>query len=353
MLSCVKPSIITSEDEKEQMPASFQMNTADVLLASAGLSVSISVDYAKGNPQVTATASGTTLEVITDQQIIRLGLTDAVVKDAVNRYFGKAPKDVYLKSRTPWGDLFKKYNWEQTSFALTAVKATVISVKSVPSIISTQEFENKTSHVATYTASMSSQVTSSMTSSWSHTTTTTVGGKIIVGCKITGSGGEFSMSISEADQRGGSDTHSTTLSAGSSVQITLGPGEKAFAHLTSSIGTVNVRVTYKLTSQGKVAVNYNPTFKGHHFWGLPVSRVMAADNITMGGVQTQDIEIKSFSNVKVTVTDKHATQYMSMLAAPFEDEIKEDSQEKEIFPDPRDDFNIAVPLHCSPDQADR
>lgn len=352
MLSCVKPIITTSEDEKEQMPASFQTNTADVLRASAGLSVSISVDYANKIPHVTATASGTVLEVITDEQIKTLGLTDAVVKAAVNRYFGKTPNDAYLKSPTPW-DLFKKYNWEQTSFTMTAVKATVISVKSVPSIISTQEFENKTSHVATYTASMSKQVTSSITSSWSQTTTTTVGTKITANSKVTGIGGEFSMSVSVADQQGGSDTHSTTLSSGSTVQITLNPGEKAFAHLTASIGTVIVRVTYKLKPQGKVAVNYNPTFKGHHFWGLPVANVMAADNITMGGVQTQDIEIKCFSSSKVTVTDQHATQFMSMLAAPFEDDIKEDSQEKEILSDPQDDFHIAVPLHCSPDQADR
>jgi len=353
MLGCVKPSIITSEDEKEQMPASFQTNTADVLRASAGLSVNISVDYAKENPHVTATASGTILEVITDDQRKKLGLTDAAVKAAVNRYFGKAPNDAYLKSPTPWGDLFKKYNWEQTSFTMTAVKATVISVKSVPSIISTQEFENKTSHLATYTASMSTQVVSSITSSWSQTTTTTIGANITAASKVTGIGGGFSMSVSNADQQGGSDTHSSTLSAGSTVQITLNPGEKAFAHLTASIGTVNVRVTYRLKPQGKVAVNYNPTFKGHHFWGLPVGNVMAADNITMGGVQTQDIEIKCFSSAKVTVTDKHATQYMSMLAAPFEDDIKEDSQEKEILPDSQDDFHIAVPLHCSPDQADR
>jgi len=320
----------------------------------AGLSVEIKVDPSVTPPNVTATASGTQIQVITDDQESQLGLTDAVLKDCVDKYFGKKPTDAYLKSPTPWGDLYVTYDWEQTTYEMTAVNAEVISVTSTPQIVDTQTLYNDSNKVATFSATMSVDVTNSMTSSWSKTTTVTMGEDIHVGCEIFGLGvaGDDTMSFEDADQKGGSTTETTTLSTGSSVTVTLNPGEKVYAHLNCSVGVAKVRVTYDMSAQGYVAANYNPTYNGHHFWALPATSVMAAGGITMGGQQQQDIEINCYSNAQVTISDKDETYFLS-LGATGAGDIKNDAEVKQIPSVPRKELVMAVPLQGSPAQADK
>ena len=350
MFCNVKPNqdlLFEESDEKKQSAKLLGRK----LKASAGLSVDIKVVMINDKPQVKASASGTVLQVISNDQEQALGINGTSLTRAVDKYFGKAPNNVYVKSPTPWGDLYNKYNWQQTSFNMTAVKADVISVTSTPTILSTNTFRNTSSVVATYNASMSYSTNTTLTSSWSTTTTVTTGVKITASAEFEGIGGseEFSITQSTADQKGGSTSHSTTLTAGSGVQVTLQPGQTVHAHLISSVGTAKVRVTYRVNAEGFVAVNYNPTFKGHHFWALPAKNVMAAGGISMDGTQVQDFEITYFSNATVTVTDQEAAKLESLLTAKTynvekEEKVAQEDEKEMRNIEARNDLHMAVPV---------
>ena len=67
---------------------------------------------------------------------------------------------------------------------------------------------------------------------------------------------------------------------------------------------MKVRIRYKGYLIGGTAVNYNPKYKGHHFWRLPIDGVMQCAGINNSVLSTEDIEVGYYTSSKVVVTDK-------------------------------------------------
>ena len=97
-----------------------------------------------------------------------------------------------------------------------------------------------------------------------------------VGFLGTGGGGETGLSYGQSWGKGDEESKSVTLGSSSGVSIELDPGQGVVAELSASRGMMKVRVRYKAHLIGSTAVNYNPTFKGHHFFALDIGRVMSA-----------------------------------------------------------------------------
>ena len=81
---------------------------------------------------------------------------------------------------------------------------------------------------------------------------------------------------------------------------------------------MNIRIVYKAYLTAVTAINYNPTYKDHHFWALPIDAVMAAASIPNSTTVTQDIQAGYYSNANVPLTDpqgKPVSALRSMAAA--------------------------------------
>ncbi len=119
----------------------------------------------------------------------------------------------------------------------------------------------------------------------------------------SGGGGETSLSYSESWGEGGSESKTITVGSSSGVDVTLKPGQSVIAELTASRGVMKVRVHYNARLTGGTAINYNPTYKDHHFWCLDTPSVMSSGDISNAIVSTEDIEIGYFSNGKIIIKD--------------------------------------------------
>lgn len=250
-------------------------------------------------------ATGSVQHVITDQDRTTFNVGDNELKQAVNVAFGKRPNDAYLRSPTPWGDLYKRYSWPQVQTVTVVESAEILSVTLKPVQLKTQTFTNSSSHTATFNVGITETVGDTTTSSWTTGHTLTLEQKITykVGFLGTGGGGETGFSYSEQWGVGGQESKSITLGSTSAVSVTLDPGESVVAELSASRGVMKVRITYKSYLTGVTAVNYNPTFKGHHFWALDIGRVMSSGKISNSVVSTEDIEIDYYSSAKIEVKD--------------------------------------------------
>ena len=67
---------------------------------------------------------------------------------------------------------------------------------------------------------------------------------------------------------------------------------------------MKVRVRYNAYLIGSTAINYNPTYKDHHFWSLGIGGVMSAGGVSNSVQSTEDIEIGYYSNSKIELKDK-------------------------------------------------
>lgn len=270
------------------------------------MGIEISVKAGTDAASSSVNASGSVQHIITDKERKTFNIEDKSLKNAVGKYFGKNPNDAYLHSPTPWDDLYKTYGWDQVQTILVVKSATVIGITSEPVIVATKTFSNKSTKKATFDASISDQVTNTTESNWSETDSIEVSQTISYGIEFLGcgsAGGSTSMTYNHSWGQGGSESKSIDIGTTSGVSVELNPGESVEAVLSASRGVMKVRIVYKAYLTGSTAVNYNPTYKDHHFWGLNIGSVMSAANLPNIEEFTEDIEIGYYSNAQIELRD--------------------------------------------------
>lgn len=281
------------------------------------MGIIISIVAGQDESASSVNASGSVQHIITDEERTTFRLGDKQLKDAVNAYFGKSPNDAYLHSPTPWGDLYKTYSWPQVQMVLVVQSAEILGITSEPVIVKTQEFRNNSSQKGTFNVSISETVNNTTSTNWSTGGTLSIGQKFEYGVSFLGTGakGETSMSYSQSWGVGGGESKSVTVGSTSGVSVELDPGEAVVAELSASRGVMKVRIRYNAYLIGNTAINYNPTYKGHHFWSLGISGVMSSGGIFNSVKSTEDIEIGYYSNSKIELKDPagivKAAQFMS------------------------------------------
>jgi len=268
-----------------------------------GIEISIHAGLTAGTSN--ASASGSECHVITDTEVGSFKITDGSLKDAVGKYFGKNPNDAYLHSDTPWNDLYKTYGWPQVQTMLVVQSATVTEITSQPVIIAQQTFKNTSSVKGTFNVGISQTVANTATSSWTQTNTLTVGQKFTYKISFlgTGAGGETSLTYAHSWGETTTESQSITVGTSSGVSVPLDPGQSVNAVLTASRGVMKVRVVYRAYLIGNTAINYNPTYKDHHFWSLDIGGVMAAGGISNSQTVTEDLEIGFYADSQVELRD--------------------------------------------------
>ncbi|WP_042859453.1 ETX/MTX2 family pore-forming toxin [Dickeya sp. NCPPB 3274] len=271
------------------------------------MSIKVDITASSDNHQTIATATGNDIAVISNEERGTFQLNDQQLKRAVEVYFGRKPNDAYLSSPTPWGDLYKTYNWQQVMRTLQPVSTRVISQNSTPVIVMEQDFVNNSSVPAVYNVKISQSVQNTVKSSWNTGGKLTVGQKVKYGISFlgTGGGGESSISYEQSWGIGGEQSTTITLGTESGLQVTLQPGQAVTAELVASRGSMKVQVDYQASLSGISAVNYNPTYKDHHFWGLPITQIMRSSNISNSIVSSEIIDIGFYADSKVILRDKN------------------------------------------------
>jgi len=178
--------------------------------------------------------------------------------------------------------------------------------------LATKIFENKSSSTGTFSGGISDSVTNSVSNTWSNSESVSVGQKISYKASFIGGevGGETSLSYSQTWGESKTESKSVTVGTTSDISVVLKPGESVKAQLTASRGVMKVRVTYKVYLTGLTAINYNPTYKGHHFWGLDINQVMSAAGMATSKTITEDLEIGYYSDSKVVLIDNEEKTLM-------------------------------------------
>lgn len=288
----------------------------------AGITVQIVAGLTTSSSSVSA--SGSVQHIITDTEVNSFGVQDRNLKNAVGKYFGKNPNDAYLHSPTPWNDLYKTYGWPQVQTVLTVASATITGITSQPVIVAQQTFKNNSNKQGTFNVGISDTVTDTVESNWSTTNSIDVTQTIEYGISFLGAGGggSTSMSYSRTWGQGGSNSQSVAVGTSQGVTVVLDPGESVLAQLTASRGVMKVRIVYQASLIGATAINYNPTFKDHHFWGLDLPSVMNAGQIKNSLQFTEDIEIGFYTNSEIELKDPSGKTVPALKAMAAVNELQ-------------------------------
>lgn len=281
------------------------------------MGIKISVTAATDANASKATATGSIQHIITDAERKTFNISDSSLKSAVGKYFGKNPNDAYLHSPTPWNDLYKTYGWSQVSTVLVPVRAEILGISSQPDILATKTFTNNSSIKGSFNTSISQDVSNTVSSNWSTGGTLSISEAIEVGVnfEVVSAKSTTTLSYSQSWGVGGSKSQTTTVGSSSGVSVELDPGQSIEAQLSASKGSMKVQITYNAYLTGSVAINYNPTYKGHHFWALPVSSIMASAGIKNSVQSTEVMDIGFYADGKVEIKDSQGKTLQTMALA--------------------------------------
>ncbi|MBJ7222567.1 MULTISPECIES: MspA family porin [unclassified Brenneria] len=279
------------------------------------MSIRINVTTSGEQSSISTSAVGVVRNIISDTERNTFQLNDNQLKRAFEITLGRWPNDAFLRSPTPWGDLYDRFNWQQVQRTLRPRNIRVLSQTSRPEIVLTQDFINNSSVAGTFDASISQTVENTVTSTWSTGGALTVGHSVEYGINFLGTGvtGNSSISYTQEWGVGGSRSTSVTLGMQSGVTIPLGPGQAVTAELVATRGTMRIQVEYIASLQGHAAANYNPPHNGHHFWRGVLSRMMSETNISNSVVSTETINIGFYSHSQIILRDKRTKQIVRVV----------------------------------------
>ncbi|CAB3256079.1 unnamed protein product [Arctia plantaginis] len=278
-----------------------------VLLDIVKAKVSIEVDVSKtGN--VTLTHSGIEVNVITDDDIRQFNLKDANLKAAVSKHYksGK-PKNVYLKSPTPWGDLYKTYHWEQVSIVLSIKSVRVKNLTKNPIIVMSQDFENLSTQPVKVNTGISHTIENILTTSWSKNQEFTVSQEIsydvnLIFAKASGTTGfSYTTNWGVSEEK----TKTETVGANTGMETELKPGQAVTAVLSATAGFLEIEVIHKMSLRGNLAVNFRNPFKNHHFWGPPILSVLRSGGMATEKTTIETIKFGYHVDASLKVFDKN------------------------------------------------
>ncbi|CAH4037438.1 spherulin-2A-like [Pieris brassicae] len=260
--------------------------------------------------------SGEEIDVISDRERDSFKLNDRNVKTGVEAYFGGWPDDVYLRSPTPWGDLFKSYGWSEVRRTLVPKRGRILSMTSEPQVVMQQIFENNSSKPATFNVGISQSLQNTMSSSWSQSEDLTIHSEIGFDFVIdfANIAGKTSMVFSSSYGSSSQKSQTVTVGSSSHVDVLLQPGQSVLAELHATRGSLKVEMEYEASVSGDVAVNYNTPYKGHHFWGLSVEAVMSKAGMSDHLTSKQVIEVGFFTSSNVVVYDRKSNDRMMAIA---------------------------------------
>ncbi|XP_026743579.1 spherulin-2A-like [Trichoplusia ni] len=249
--------------------------------------------------------SGSNVDIISDLEIDTFRLSEDNLKSAVRAYFGSEPDDVFVKSPTPWGDLYITNEWKQVTRVLKPVRATILSVVSKPMLVMSHEFNNTSSKQATYEARMRQEVENTVVSTWERSGEIAASNYIKYGLDMKAMAVAGQATISYVSRWGENVMKSQTVSVGSetAVTVTLEPNQKVTAKLYATRVSMKVQINYEASLLGSVAVNYADAYKGHHFWSFDINKVLAAGDMSRSINSSEVIETGFYADSKVVIHD--------------------------------------------------
>ncbi|KAJ0170434.1 hypothetical protein K1T71_013805 [Dendrolimus kikuchii] len=276
-----------------------------LLLPLVDCRININIQASTSSNEATIEATGADSYIISDIERGTFKITDKDLKAAVTKYSGGKPSQVYVKSPTPWNDLYQTYNWNEVRRILEPDTARISSVTSQNVIVSKQEFVNNSTVTATFRTGISQEVNDIITNVWKKTGYLTVHQDITYSVSFLAPIGGASRIIYQnlwGEER--SERRKVLIGTSAAVDVLLQPGQSVMALLSANRGTLDVEIDYTANLDGDVACNYPKTYRGHHFWAYDINKVLEAAKLPKEVASKEVIRVKFYTDARITVLDR-------------------------------------------------
>lgn len=242
--------------------------------------------------------------VISDSEAVLFGVTPDNLKGAINNYFGKTPNDVFLRSPTPWDDLYKRFSWPEVKLRFEVdgplkidsfdVDRTVLIEKKITNDTQSKktfdvEMEQVGYDIIWPTGWISEDENLGFNDSPNGWNNISFINYLVTFPTLNIQEGNPLLKTRILVDEGKARCKNAKIKC--SRKVELEPGQTVNARLYLDFIKAKVLFPFKSSLSGYVAVNYDPVYKDHHFWGLPIKEIMQYNGICNNLKTTMVLEL--------------------------------------------------------------
>nr|WJJ70424.1 venom protein U-MPTX.8-Mc7 [Megalopyge crispata] len=255
----------------------------------------IKIDVKNDPKNAEVILSGSDESPITEKEREAFGITDIKLKKAIEKMNnGHRPDDVYVRSHSAHGNLYKRFNWPPLKRLLTPVSARVIDYQKVVTLVTGVKYNNPSDKNITHTIDVSKEISNEVTNKWSSSHEIGVGVSVSVDFAFGSAGLDVSYSHSWGKEEAVSEIGSMTIA--SSAEVKLWPKEGVSLYMNASKNFLHLEITYKSELTGCVAVNYANKYNDHYFYHYFYPELRRAEPRLPEHIITKQISVIEFNS---------------------------------------------------------
>nr|WJJ70385.1 venom protein U-MPTX.8-20 [Megalopyge opercularis] len=239
--------------------------------------------------------SGSDESPISEKEREAFGITDIKLKKVIEKINkGHRPNDVYVRSHTEHGNLFKRFNWPPMNRLLTPVSARVIDYQKVVTSVTGVKYNNPSDKNITHNIDVTKEISNEVTNKWSSSHTLGAGVSVSVDFVFGSAGLDMSYSHTWGKEEAVSEIGSMTIV--SSAEVKLWPKEGVSLYMNASKNFLHLEITYKSVLTGSVAANYAEKYDNHYFYHYFYPELRRAEPRLPEHIITKQISIIEFTS---------------------------------------------------------
>ncbi|CAG9573036.1 unnamed protein product [Danaus chrysippus] len=259
-------------------------------------------------------AVGSSVRTVTEADMKTFGLTEEVLRKSVWSYLGAVPDNVFYKSPTLFGDLYKTLNWEPVKMMMTPINTSILSVAMEPTLVMTKHlFNNKTEDL---------DIKTDVHQTFVNTVSATWDKEGELGVEKIRHGFDFDTAMDHSyfsfvSKMGEDFERSWPMTLHTEVQVTLKPDQHVIAEVYATKRTAIMRVDFETTLTGTVAINFDKEYKGHRFWSLDINTLLLSDGLNRSMHFSEVLELVHFTEASLVIKDANTHELLSKTAVHF------------------------------------
>lgn len=239
--------------------------------------------------------------IISNTERETFNITDKPLTATIAAYSGTKPTNVFVKSPTPWGDLYKTYNWEEVRRETKVKSDRIVAIKTQEVTLVKGKYTNNSTLNGTFVCNYVHEIENTVSNNFTGknvSVNVTYNVDLLKGMEPP-IHLKFVSDIANNTRMPDKDT----IRPDSEVVFNLKPSQSATAFLNATKVEMTVEVNYETSLSGQLVVNYYPRHKGHHFWAYDVRNVLTTRGQSFVQNSTNVVTIQYYTNASIAVVD--------------------------------------------------
>jgi len=244
-------------------------------------------------------------KISTDEQRDFFFGSDYNIKRAIGVYFGKRPDDVYYSDEKNTHHMFDKYRWERPTIRTKIEKIELLDFE--PNRLYVIGYRHNASRTTTTEENkVLMRFENRVQSSFSNTQALSFDQTISADFKVFGFGVSSTTSLGAnfTFNQSGQQESKEILEITTTTRIPETKKQRSYRLSTiANYGKGKIRITYKQYVIGGFAINYRDTYKGNHYYHMPIENFHQYLDEDKYKRSYQDIEVDLYADIETLVEE--------------------------------------------------